>query len=574
MQAPTVATDFLELLKRSELLSEGQVRKAVEKFELTDDLPPGEVARKLVLGRILTPFQAERLLEGRYRGFVIDGYRVREVLGVGGMGCVYIAEDRDQERKVALKVMSSKHSVDAGMLARMQLEARAGMQIKHPNVIETYRIDSTGAVNYMVMEFMRGVSLHELVALHGPIHWQMACDMFLQVAQGLHAAHREGIIHRDIKPANILIDSEGVAKLLDFGLAKLAGNAGDEFSLAMIFGHECLGTPDYIAPEQAEDSNSVQETADVYSLGCTMYVALTGRVPFPQKTNSAKIKAHKVLTARSIAEFRPNVPPEVIAIVEKMMEKDPADRFSSAQAVAAALKPFAKRQPVKFEFRQLVTLRAKQARDKEKANVKKPSQPRSSITTTSSITSSMSWIKNSGHQLEAEVDTFAADVTPAIRQPPTVDSKISDSRSYVPTAPRPALATRINVPRGWMIRRLKSHETVPLTRVKNRVGTAQECEIRMPDTVVDERQCYIEFDGTGWQLRQESRAQPTFVNGRAQSYASVRHGSKVTFRDGSGFQLICEPELERDRKFRQQMLILLGLGVLGGIIAAVTMLLM
>ncbi|MEZ6130070.1 MAG: FHA domain-containing serine/threonine-protein kinase [Planctomycetaceae bacterium] len=571
MQAPTVATDFLELLERSELLSAAQVRKAVEKFELTDDLLPEDVARKLVQARVLTPFQAERLLEGRYRGFVIDGYRVREVLGVGGMGCVYIAEDRDQDRKIALKVMSTKHSVDAGMLARMKLEARAGMQIKHPNVIETYRIDSTGAVNYMVMEFMRGVSLHELVALHGPVQWQMTCDLFRQIASGLHAAHRLGIIHRDIKPANILVDATGVAKLLDFGLARLAGNSGDEFSLAMIFGHECLGTPDYIAPEQAEDSNSVKETADVYSLGCTMYVALTGRVPFPQKANAAKLKAHKVLTARSIGEIRSDVPPEVIAIVEKMMEKNPADRYQSAQQVADALKPYAKRQPVKFEFRQLVTLRAKQARDKEKAVPKKPSVPRSSVTTNSSITSSMSWVKNSGHHLEAEIDTFAADVTPAIRQPPPPKSSVTESRSYLPAPPRPVTSTRINVPRGWFIRRLKTPERFALTRVKTRIGTAPECEIRMPDTVVDERQCYIEYDGTGWQLRQESRSQPTFVDGKAQSYATLRHRSKVTFRDGSGFELISESEQERDRKFRQQMWILLGLGVLAGIVAAAVM---
>lgn len=157
MEAPTAANEFFELLQKSELLTAGQVRKAIEQFDVNDEMPPEAIARLLVRNRVLTPFQAERLLEGRYRGFVIDGYRVREVLGVGGMGCVYIAEDRDANRKVALKVMASHHALDPGMLARMKLEARAGMEIQHPNVIETYRIDSTGAVNYMVLELMRGI---------------------------------------------------------------------------------------------------------------------------------------------------------------------------------------------------------------------------------------------------------------------------------------------------------------------------------------------------------------------------------------------------------------------------------
>lgn len=568
MQAPAVASDFLKLVERSELLSEGQVRKAIEKFGLSDDMSPEAVARKLVHSRVLTPFQAERLLEGRYRGFVIDGYRVREVLGVGGMGCVYIAEDRDADRKVALKVMSSKHAVDAGMLARMKLEAKAGMKIKHPNVMETYRIDSTGAVNYMVMEFMRGVSLHELVALHGPVRWQMACDMFMQVAAGLSAAHKDGIIHRDIKPANVLIDSAGVTKVLDFGLAKLADNDAEEFSLAMIFGHDCLGTPDYIAPEQALNSDNVDATADIYSMGCTMYVALTGRIPFPQKTNSAKIKAHRTTTARSISEIRKNVPAEVVAIVEKMMAKDPADRYQSAEEVLEALRPFAKRMPVKFEFRQLVTLRAKQARDKEQSAQKKsvaPAAPRSSITSTTS------WLQNSGHHLESGIDTFAGEDTPAIRQPAPRKSGGSPGQAPPPPPPRRATPSKVNIPRGWSVRRLKSDRHLQLTRVKTRVGTAAECEIKMPGTVVDSRQCYIEYDGTSWQLRQESRSQPTFVNGKPQSYTALKHGSKITFSDGSGFHLLNATEAAQNKKTRSTMFLLLGLGIAAGIVAVVVM---
>ncbi|MFY9253852.1 MAG: protein kinase [Fuerstiella sp.] len=555
MKAPTVANQFLELLQKSELLSAGQVRKAVEQFELSDSLTPEQVARKLVKARVLTPFQAERLLEGRYRGFVIDGYRVREVLGVGGMGCVYIAEDRDRSRKVALKVMSSQHSLDPGMLTRMKLEAEAGMLIKHPNVIETYGIDTTGAVHYMVMELVRGISLHELVAIHGPLKWGMASDMFRQIAKALKASHDKHVIHRDIKPANILVSSDGIAKLLDFGLAKIdkgAGAEGDEFSLAMIFGHDCLGTPDYIAPEQADNSNDVDATADIYSLGCTFYVALTGRVPFPQKPNSAKIAAHKTLTARPIGELRRDVPDELIAIIEKMMEKKPQDRYQSAQEIIDALKPYAKRRPVEFDFRQLVTLRAKQARDKDASVEKRRERPANS-----SITSAAAWLNNPSHHLRSEVDTFAAEDTPAVRQFAPPRKKIAP-RQPAPAAPRMESGGKANVPPGWVLQNVKSKRQTPINRVKTRIGTAAECEVKLNGSAVDDRQCYVEFDGVGWKFHQESRKHATFVNGKSEAHKDVKHKSKITFADGNGFELICLPELEAASKRKRTMLIVLA----------------
>ncbi|MDG1894976.1 MAG: FHA domain-containing serine/threonine-protein kinase [Fuerstiella sp.] len=566
MEAPTAANEFFELLKKSELLTAGQVRKAIEQFELNAQMAPETIARSLVRNRVLTLFQAERLLEGRYRGFVIDGYRVREVLGVGGMGCVYIAEDRDRNRKVALKVMASHHALDPGMLARMKLEARAGMEIQHPNVIETYRIDSTGAVNYMVLELMRGISLHELVALHGPVSWEMVCDIFLQVATGLQAAHEKGIIHRDINPANILIDSKGVTKLLDFGLAKLDNNEGDEFSLAMIFGHDCMGTPDYIAPEQAVDSSSVDRRADIYSLGCTMYVALTGRVPFPQKNNAAKLDARKTKTARSIREINPDIPAEVVAIVEKMMARNPGDRFESARAVGKVLKPLAVRKPVKFDFRHLVTLRAKQARAKDDASRK----AQSSAVPRSSITSASAWLDNPSRHLQAEIDTFAGDDTPAVRQPARSVSRPKATSPARATQTRPSVQTRTNVPQGWFVRRLKSKKQRTLTNVKTRVGTAPECEIDMAGTLVDKRQCFIEFDGSKWQLKQESRAQPTFVNGNAEVFSELKHRSKVTFNDGSGFELLSELGLAAELKRRRALLLVLALGFGAGIVAVLS----
>lgn len=542
MQAPTVANEFFQLVLKSKLLSESQLNQAVEMFDLDESMSARSIARKLVRQRVLTPFQAERLLEGRYRGFVIDDYRVREVLGVGGMGCVYIAEDREHNRKVALKVLASQHNTDSGMLARMKLEARAGMVIDHPNVIRTYKIDSTGAVNYMVMELLRGISLHEYVALNGPMKWGMASDIFRQIANGLEAAHQKNIIHRDIKPANILVAADGEAKLLDFGLAKLADGEGDEFSLAMIFGHDCLGTPDYIAPEQAADSNNIDLTADIYSLGCTFYVALTGRVPFPQKKNSEKLAGHREGRYRPVSDIRRDVPDGLIAIVEKMMAIDPKERFASAKELAAALKPFCKRREVEFDFRELVTLRAKQARDRDRAQA---AGKRRRTSTNSSITSASGWLNNSSQHLQSELDTMAGEDTPAIRQPDTRPRRRPASPPVAASPPRSTVSRSVNVPRGWSLQLVKSGRTMPLSRVKTRIGTADECEIRMHGTVADSRQCNVEFENGRWVMRQESRKVPTFINGKSESFKELAHGSVISFSDGNSLKLVSKEELER-----------------------------
>ncbi|MCA9067150.1 MAG: serine/threonine protein kinase, partial [Planctomycetaceae bacterium] len=187
----------------------------------------------------------------------------------------------------------------------------AGMRLHHPNIVHTYRMDSTGAIYYLVMELVRGISLHELVALRGPLKWPFACDFALQAATALQAAHGLGIIHRDIKPANFLIEQSGDCHILDFGLALIQDSPDDEFSLSMLFGHNCLGTPDYIAPEQSLDSSSVDCRADVYSLGATFYVALTGRVPFPDKTTRDKLEAHRSRTAANVCSIRKEIPAEV-----------------------------------------------------------------------------------------------------------------------------------------------------------------------------------------------------------------------------------------------------------------------
>ena len=532
MQVPVAAQNFLELLEKSELLTASQINKIRDKLKIPDTATARDTARLLVKARVLTPFQAERLLEGRYRGLVIDGYRIREVLGFGGMGCVFIAEDPADDRKVAFKILSSDHALDAGLLTRMKLEANAGMRLNHPNIIRTYRMATTGAVHYLVMELFRGISLHELVALHGPLKWPMVCDIALQIADALKAAHAEGIIHRDIKPANLLIDQEGVTRILDFGLALISDAPDDEFSLSMVFGHDCLGTPDYIAPEQTLDSRRVDRRADIYSLGATLYVALTSHVPFPDKSNKGKLESHRTKIPRNVCELRPEIPAAVGAIIAKMMEKDPANRYQSADELADAVRPFAQRKTIQFDFRELVTLRAKQAKAKAELSGRRSSGQRSSITSASG------WLIEGNHPIAEGTDSFSRSETPAIRQPEPDRIRKEPVRAASETVTRQT-TYKGAAPAGWRLQMIGTKRRVALVKARTSIGSSHGADVLLlREDGVDELQCWLEYDGKQWKLLQESRTQPTYVDGKVEALCALRHGSRITFSGKAGVKLV------------------------------------
>ena len=552
MQVPVTAQNFLELLEKSELLTGSQIKKVCGRFNIPDTATARETAKLLLRGRVLTPFQAERLLEGRYRGLVIDGYRIREVLGFGGMGCVFIAEDPNEDRKVAIKVLSSEHALDAGMLARMKLEAIAGMRLNHPNIIRTYRMNTTGAVHYLVMELFRGISLHELVALFGPLKWPLVCDIALQAAEALKAAHAMGIIHRDIKPANFLIDKDGVARILDFGLAMMNDVPDEEFSLSMVFGHDCLGTPDYIAPEQSRDSRRVDSRADIYSLGATLYVALTAHVPFPEKSNKAKLEAHRSKRPKNVCQLRPEIPAEIGAIIAKMMEKEPAKRFRSAEELANAVRPYAQRKAIHFDFRELVTLRAKQAKAKVEQSGKKTSGQRSSITSASD------WLKEANPEIADGTDSFSQAESPDVRQAEHRQSRTEPVRSTT-TASSRSIGFKASVPAGWRLRILGTKRQFALVKARTSIGSTSDADVLLlPEAGVDSVQCWLEYDGQNWNLHQESKKLPTYVNGTVEALCPLYHGSKITFGAKTGVQLVCSQQAAKKR----QRLISFGIGLL------------
>ncbi len=365
MTALKTAFDFLTLLEQSRLLPAGDLRSAVERLGLDDMLTPEDVADALVAKGLLTGYQVNRLLEGRRRGLFIDDFKILEILGSGGMGYLYIAEDLQTGWEVALKVLSDRYRNDKGMLTRFQLEADAGLKLSDPHIVKTKAIHRTediyGTIHYMVMELVRGVSLHELLAIRKrTLNWRRAADVICQTAIGLDYAHELGLVHRDVKPENLLIRRDGFVKLLDFGLAMIGGSE-TEFSLSSILGQNCLGTADYIAPEQSIDSLNVDRRADIYALGCTFYFLVTGRVPFPDKSAPKKLEGHRQKKPRPVRKLNPHVPERIAKIIQKMMAKRPENRFQNAGEVLRILEPLAERKQIRFDFEKVLRKRAELA---------------------------------------------------------------------------------------------------------------------------------------------------------------------------------------------------------------------
>ena len=252
------------------------------------------------------------------------------------MSSVYLAEHELMKRRVAIKVLPRNRVGDSSYLERFRLEARAVARLDDPNIVRAYDIDNDGDTHYIVMEYVDGQDLHQLVVGQGPLNYDTAADYIAQVANGLQHAHEMGLVHRDIKPANCLVDRHGTVKLLDLGLAKL--NEDDQASLTMANEENVLGTADYLAPEQALNSHEADGRSDIYSLGCTLYFLLTGSPPFPEGSISERLLKHQTARPDSIFKARADAPPSLVEICEIMMSKKPDERFQSAGEVAGQLK--------------------------------------------------------------------------------------------------------------------------------------------------------------------------------------------------------------------------------------------
>jgi serine/threonine protein kinase len=341
MPVPTTTEEFLELVRKSGVVEDKRLSTYVEKMRAASSLSsdPGKAAGFMVRDGILTHFQAEQVLQGKWRRFTIGKYKVLERLGAGGMGSVYLCEHKLMRRRVAVKVLPTAKADDPSSLERFYREARAVAALDHPNIVRAYDIDQDDKLHFLVMEYVDGSSLQEIIKKTGPMDVLRAVHYMYQSAQGLqHAYESAGLVHRDIKPGNILIDRTGVVKILDMGLARFFND--EEDILTKKYDENVLGTADYLAPEQALDSHSVDIRADIYSLGATFYFCLTGRTPFTEGTVAQKLIWHQTRQPKPIRQLRPEVPAELVAIIEKMMAKDPAQRPATPLEVAEMLKPW------------------------------------------------------------------------------------------------------------------------------------------------------------------------------------------------------------------------------------------
>ncbi len=341
--ATVLVTTLVDALRQYHLLEPSQLDEVIR--TLKDRCPePKSLARELLQRGWLTAYQANQLLQGHGHELLLGSYVMIERIGEGGMGQVFKARNWKLGRIVALKLIRKERLANPDAVRRFQREVRAAAALQHPNIVRALDADEIGGTHLLVMEYVEGaVDLAALVHKQGPLPVAQACEYIRQAALGLQHAAERGLVHRDIKPHNLLLAAGGqVVKILDMGLARLERPAdGDDRSSTMTREGMVMGTVDYLAPEQANNSHSVDIRADLYSLGCTFYFLLVGRPPFQGGEMVQKLLQHQLHEPPRVEKLRADVPAAVGSIVRKLMAKRPPDRYQTPAEAAAALAAFA-----------------------------------------------------------------------------------------------------------------------------------------------------------------------------------------------------------------------------------------
>lgn len=527
---PQIDDAFWETLSQSKLLTTAQLSETQQLVKSrVAPVSPEAILRHLVKQKWLTPFQADRLHKGQSRGFFYDQYKVVDLLGLGGMGWIYEAIDTHTGQVVALKAVRQEFQHDQGLLARFQQEAKVGLLLHHPNILQTYALGSAGGLPYLTMEYIAGPNLLELLRQRRRLPWEQACEIARQVALGLSYVHQKGIIHRDLKPQNVLIDASGQVKLLDFGLSMLQeGETGDEFSLAMIFGHESVGTWEFAAPEQIRDSLAADARSDIFGLGGTLFAALTSVNPW-DGANQASAKCNHL---KSVREYVPAIPAPVAEIVTRMLEDDPKNRFETAEEVASALLPWAQPGPIPFDYAAILGERKKAIHLK----LAKTSSSRSTASAwgrstarpgeISSVTSALP----QGNTRFPEADP-AATMLPMSKQ--AVIEKLigGPALQWIDEPPRAG-------PAGMVLRSRDLSMRISLQQDHVVVGRSEKCDLQFRDRGISARHCEFQFDGTQWWLSDLKSSNGTRVNGKEVTRQALRLNDEVEIGRTQRFQVI------------------------------------
>ncbi len=339
--APVDVVTFMRCLRESRLLSQNNFNRLearIPQAELRRDAR--RLADLLVHREILTDYQAAVLCRGESHGLVMGDYVVQSKIGEGGMGVVLKAKHRRMGRLVALKVLSPAINQSENAVRRFKREIQAAARLRHPNIVMAYDASQQAGQHFLVMELVDGPNLQDVLTRCGPLSVEQAVNYIVQAARGLAHAHQEKIIHRDVKPENLLLDGQGVVKVSDLGLARLTESLARGDAVSLTTTGSSMGTPDYMAPEQAADAKSVDQRADIYSLGCTLYCLLAGRPPYVGETVANKVIHHEDKSIPSLLDAREEVPSEIDQAYRKMIRKDPNDRFATIGEVTGALRPF------------------------------------------------------------------------------------------------------------------------------------------------------------------------------------------------------------------------------------------
>lgn len=378
--------EFFDVLQQSGLTPDAQVLLLKAEFSEEGKRPGSSraLADELIRRNIITDWQAQMLLQGKHRGFRLGPHRILKPLGQGGMSKVFLAEHEMMHRRCAIKVLPSKYQKDPDLLKRFQHEACAIAALDHPHIVRAYDFNKDSSsgkeIHYLAMEYVEGQDLRRMVESQGPLDYRKAADYMAQAADGLSHAHAAGFVHRDIKPANLLVDPNDVLKILDLGLARSTFE-GERAWESPEEGQTAVGTADYVAPEQVADSRSVDGRADIYSLGMTFYFLLTGQRPFPKSTLVELLMAHRVEKPKPLIDFRPDVPPQLVVLFERMTAKKPDMRFQTAKEVAEAFQEWLHESPSgrysRISELMAVAMRAKKsatAKPDEEAKAKEESE--------------------------------------------------------------------------------------------------------------------------------------------------------------------------------------------------------
>jgi serine/threonine protein kinase len=267
-------------------------------------------------------------------------YLILRELNRGGMGIVYQARHKEMGRQIVIKVVNRALLDRPDSLDRFRREIRAAAQLLHPNIVTAYDAEQIGDTHMLVMEFVPGQSLAEVLEKKGPMPVEKACRYVRQAAAGLHHAYKHNMVHRDIKPSNLMLTPQGQVKILDFGLAKIVSESGSRSGLTEYDAY--MGTPEYSAPEQALDAAKADIRADIYSLGCTLYCLLAGRPPFREDTAMKTALAHIEKQPQPLTELRPDVPERLWRVIARLLAKEPKLRYQKPSEVMLALAPFVK----------------------------------------------------------------------------------------------------------------------------------------------------------------------------------------------------------------------------------------